>query len=149
VIQGDITYAIDVTEEPNHRIVDLRYRGKPIRDADPFIVVTNNYRASGGGHFPGLDGSNIVLSAPDANRDVLIAWVQEHNHLTRRANAERNWRFAPKTIAGPVVFTSAAGKLDIANAAGIDGVRVVADKGDGFATYAIDFAAKRKAKTRR
>ena len=149
VIQGGLTYAIDVTEAPGRRIVDLRYRGKPVRDADPFIVVTNNYRASGGGHFPGLDGSNIVLSAPDANRDALIAWVQAHKHLTRRGNAERNWRFVPKTMAGPVVFTSARGKLDVARAAGIEGVRVVEEKGDGFATYSIDFAAKQHAKPRR
>jgi len=143
VIQGGITYAIDVTQPEGHRISDLRYHGKPIVGTQPFIVVTNNYRASGGGHFPGLDGSNIVLSAPDANRDVLIDWVREHKHLTRAADGDaRNWRFVAAKIAGPVVFTSASGKLDVARAAGLAGVSLVKDNGDGTSTYAIDLAAK-------
>jgi 2',3'-cyclic-nucleotide 2'-phosphodiesterase/3'-nucleotidase len=41
-----------------------------------FAVVTNNYRASGGGGFPGLDGSNIVLDAPDENREALVQYLQ-------------------------------------------------------------------------
>jgi hypothetical protein len=95
VIQGGLTYAIDVTRPEQDRIRDLRFHGRPVEAAQRFIVVTNNYRASGGGHFPGLDGSNIVLSAPDANRDVLIDWVRQRKHLSRAADgSERNWRFA-------------------------------------------------------
>jgi hypothetical protein len=143
VIQGGITYEIDVTRAEHDRIRDLRYRGKPIDAAQTFIVVTNNYRASGGGRFPGLDGSNIVLSAPDANRDVLIGWVRERKHLTRAADgSERNWRFAPVETRGPVVFASASGKLDVAKSAGLGDVRLVKDNGDGFSTYAVDLAAK-------
>ena len=147
VIQGGLTYTIDITQPEQHRITDLRYRGKPVDATASFIVVTNNYRASGGGRFPGLDGSNIVLSAPDANRDVLIEWVREHKHLTRAADgADRNWRFAPAKTAGPVVFTSASGKIDIAKSAELRDVRFVKDNGDGFSTYAIDLAAKQHGK---
>jgi 2',3'-cyclic-nucleotide 2'-phosphodiesterase/3'-nucleotidase len=143
VIQGGITYEIDVTRAEHDRIRDLRYRGKPVDAAQSFIVVTNNSRASGGGRFPGLDGSNIVLSAPDANRDVLIDWVRERKHLTRAADgSERNWRFAAVKTRGPVVFTSASGKLDVAKTAGLGEVRLVKDNGDGFSTYAVDLAAK-------
>jgi 2',3'-cyclic-nucleotide 2'-phosphodiesterase/3'-nucleotidase len=144
VVQGGIRYAIDITQPAGERIRDLSYQGKPVAPTQPFIVVTNNYRASGGGGFPGLDGKNIVLSAPDANRDALIAWVKEHKHLTRTANgAERNWRFAAAKTAGPVVFTSASGKLDLARAGGINDVRLLKDNGDGTATYAVDLGAKR------
>ena len=143
VIQGDLTYAIDVTRPEGDRIRDLRYRGAPVGSAQSFIVVTNNYRASGGGRFPGLDGSNIVLSAPDANRDVLIDWVRRHRHLTRAADgSDRNWRFVPARTRGPVVFTSAAGKAALADGLG---VRWVRDNGADFATYAIDFAARQDA----
>jgi 2',3'-cyclic-nucleotide 2'-phosphodiesterase/3'-nucleotidase len=147
VIQGGITYAIDVTKAEGERIVDLRYRGKPVDAKQSFIVVTNNYRASGGGRFPGLDGSTIAVSAPDANRDVLIAWVREHKHLSRKTDgSDRNWRFAPVKTKGPVTFTSAAGKTELA--AGL-GVRWIRDNGDGFATYEVDFAAKQHAKHKR
>jgi 2',3'-cyclic-nucleotide 2'-phosphodiesterase / 3'-nucleotidase len=145
VIQGGITYSIDVTQSQGQRIRDLRFGGKPVDAKAPFIVVTNNYRASGGGHFPGMDGSNIVVSAPDANRDVLIQWVREHKHLTRAADgSDRNWRFAPVNTAGPVVITSASGKLDMAKAAGLVNVSLLKDHGDGTATYAVDLAAKQQ-----
>jgi 2',3'-cyclic-nucleotide 2'-phosphodiesterase/3'-nucleotidase len=144
VLQGELRYEIDVTQPEGSRIRGLRHRGKPVDDAQPFLVVTNNYRASGGGHFPGLDGGNIVLSAPDANRDVLIEWVKLRKHLSRTQDgADRSWRFAPVKTAGPVVFTSAAGKLDLAKAAGLKGLRQIQDTGDGKATYAIDLAPPR------
>ncbi len=142
VIQGGLSYVIDVTQAQGERIRELTWRGKPVDPKQAFIVVTNNYRASGGGHFPGLDGSNIVLSAPDANRDVLIEWVRERKHLTRALDgADRNWTFATVKTAGPVVFTSATGKIDVAQAAGIDNVSVVKDNGDGSSSYALDLGA--------
>ena len=141
VIQGELSYAIDVTQAEGHRIADLRYQDKPVRDEQPFIVVTNNYRASGGGKFPGLDGSNIVLSAPDSNRDVLIDFVRAAGDITRaRFGVERSWRFAKAKTSGPVVFTSAAGKLDLAHADGIDGVTLVKEDADGTAQYAVDLS---------
>jgi len=141
VIQGGLTYLIDVSKPLGQRIADLRYHGQPVSDAQPFIVVTNNYRASGGGNFPGLDGSNIVISSPDANRDVLIAYIRASREITRaRYGSERNWRFAPAKTAGPVVFTSAAGKLDLARAAGIDNVTLVKDNADGTAIYSLDLS---------
>ena len=142
MIQGCLTYTIDVTQAQGERIHDLAYRGKPVDAKQAFIVVTNNYRASGGGHFPGLDGSNIVLSAPDANRDVLIQWVRERQHLSRAQDgADRNWHFVPGKIAGPVVFVSATGKLDVAKASGLGNVRLLKDNGDGSSTYQLDLGA--------
>ncbi|HEY6940567.1 bifunctional 2',3'-cyclic-nucleotide 2'-phosphodiesterase/3'-nucleotidase [Dokdonella sp.] len=142
VIQGGLRYAIDVTQAPGERIRELAYQGRPVEPGQAFIVVTNNYRASGGGHFPGLDGSNIIVSAPDANRDVVIAWVRARKHLVRATDgADRPWRFVPVRTAGPVLVTSASGKLAQATAAGIEGVSVFKDNGDGSSTYAVDLAA--------
>ena len=110
-------------------------------DTQQFIVVTNNYRASGGGNFPGLDGSNTVISAPDTNRDVLIAYIRATQEITRaHFGSERSWRFAPVKTAGPVVFTSAAGKLDLARAAGLDNVTLVQENADGTAVYSLDLS---------
>jgi 2',3'-cyclic-nucleotide 2'-phosphodiesterase/3'-nucleotidase len=138
---GGLTYAIDVTKPVGERIADLRYRGKAVVDAQAFVVVTNNYRASGGGGFPGLDGSNVVLFAPDANRDVLIDYVRNAHEITRaQFPGMRNWRFARVKTAGPVIFTSAAGKLGLARDDGMSDVSLVKDNGDGTAVYAIDLS---------
>ena len=145
MIQGGIRYVIDVSRAEGERITRIDYDGKPVQPGQSFIVVTNNYRASGGGNFPGIDGDNIVIDAPDANRDVLIEWVRQRRHLTLAANgSERPWTFAPLRTRGDVVFTSAAGKLAHARRAGLAGIRELREAGDGKAIYAIDLAAPQR-----
>ncbi len=141
VVQGGLSYTIDVTKPQGERIGNLCYADHAVRGDDPFIVVTNNYRANGGGRFPGLDGKNIVLSAPDTNRDVLIAFIRAARNVNRaRFGNDRNWHFAKVKTTGPVIFTSAAGKLDLAHADGLDNVTLWKDNGDGTAVYAVDLS---------
>ncbi len=144
VTSPELSYEIDVTQPPGQRIRKLQLRGEPLREGQEFLVATNNYRASGGGNFPGLDGSRTVLASPDASRDVLIAYVKAAKRLTREANgAARSWRFAKVATKGPVVFHSAPGKLELARAARLDSVsQVAADdgQGKGFALYAVDLS---------
>jgi 2',3'-cyclic-nucleotide 2'-phosphodiesterase/3'-nucleotidase len=144
ITDADVRYEIDVTQPPGHRIRHLTWQGKPVADTQAFLVATNNYRASGGGGFPGLDGSKTVLASPDTNRDVLIAYIRAHRRLTRATDgAARSWRFAAVRTAAPVVFHAPQGQLTLARAAGIDAVsQLRADDGGGkgFALYAIDLA---------
>lgn len=139
-IQGGIHYVIDVSRPVGQRITKLTYKGKPIAPTDPFIIVTNNYRASGGGHFPGLDGSNIVLAAPDGTREILAKWLERHQQIGTKDLEPTSWTFAPLKTRGPVVFTAASGKQDVARDAGLDNIRQLKDHGDGTATYAIDLS---------
>ncbi len=141
VIQGGLSYAIDVTRPYGERIVDLRHAGQPVDAGQTFIVATNNYRANGGGHFPGIDGSNMVLASADDNREVLIDWVRRHPHLTRAQDgSDRSWRFVPVATKGPVTFHCIAAKLDLAHDAGIDFVQLMRDNGDGIPTCHLDLA---------
>lgn len=115
VIDG-VSYRIDVTRPPryspdgtlinadSHRIQDLRHAGEPIDPAQQFIVATNNYRADGGGGFPGLDGSNIIISAPDTNRDILADYIFDLKTLD--PSADGNWSFAPINDEVVVTFSS-------------------------------------------
>ncbi|MGB3268400.1 MAG: bifunctional 2',3'-cyclic-nucleotide 2'-phosphodiesterase/3'-nucleotidase [Rhodanobacter sp.] len=139
-IQGGIHYVIDVSRPAGERITTLTFQGEPVSSTQPFIVVTNNYRASGGGHFPGLDGSNIVLAAPDGTREILARWIERKQHLGAADLEATSWRFAPLKTRGPVTFTGAANKLDVAKAAGLGNIRQLKDNGDGTAVYAIDLS---------
>jgi 2',3'-cyclic-nucleotide 2'-phosphodiesterase/3'-nucleotidase len=119
----DVSYEIDVTQPVGSRIAKLAWRGAPVRDNQEFIVATNNYRASGGGGFPGLDGTNTVIAAPDTNRDALIAYIRERKQLTRAGAAgHRSWRFAQAKVAGPVLLLAADGTFELARVAGIGNV---------------------------
>jgi 2',3'-cyclic-nucleotide 2'-phosphodiesterase/3'-nucleotidase len=139
-----VSYDIDVTRAPGSRIRHLRYMGAPVTAGQVFLVATNNYRASGGGGFPGLDGSKTVLASTDTNRDVLIAYIGTERILRRdRHAAERSWRFSKVKTAGPVVFHSAPDKLMLAREAGLANVTLLrADDGagKGLALYQLDLA---------
>lgn len=139
-IQGGIDYVIDVSKPAGSRITELRFDGRPVDPAQPFIVVTNNYRASGGGSFPGLDGSNTVLMAPDGNREILVDWLRRHPELHRDNLPARSWRFAPLATRAPVTLESASGKLDVAREAGLGNIRLLSELGDGTSLYAVDLA---------
>ncbi len=104
VIDG-VEYAIDVTQPARYdesgaliapdarRIRDLTFNGAPVDPNQSFLVVTNNYRASGGGGFPGCDGTSVVIEAPDANRDVLLKYVESKTEIAPKPSGA--WRFAP------------------------------------------------------
>jgi 2',3'-cyclic-nucleotide 2'-phosphodiesterase / 3'-nucleotidase len=145
VTSPELSYEIDLTQPPGQRIRNLLLHGAPLPAGQEFLVATNNYRASGGGNFPGLEGgAKTVFTAPDASRDVLIAYIKEAKRLSRDANgAQRSWRFAKVATRGPVVFHSAPDKLELARAARLDNVtQLAADdgQGKGYALYAVDLA---------
>ena len=76
-----------------------------------FLVVTNYYRASGGGDFPGCDGTTIVYEAPDSNRDVLVRYIHETGHLDPRS--DDNWRFAPWPDTAIVTFLTSPAAANV------------------------------------
>ncbi|GGR69820.1 2',3'-cyclic-nucleotide 2'-phosphodiesterase [Deinococcus seoulensis] len=141
VIDG-VTYEIDVTQ-PNrynskgevanadaHRIKNLTYMGKPIDPNQQFVIATNNYRASGGGSFPGLTGKNIILAAPDETRQALIGYFNQQK--TINPTADGNWKLTP--IPGAtLLYTSSPNAQKYLPA----GATLTKTREDGFAEYTI------------
>ena len=86
-IMAGVTYEIQPQHPPrfdaqgnliaghHHRVYNLRYQGELVSNDDEFLVVTNNYRASGGGNFPHLDGSNLVYSGEHEIRQLLLDYM--------------------------------------------------------------------------
>jgi 2',3'-cyclic-nucleotide 2'-phosphodiesterase/3'-nucleotidase len=145
VIAG-LTYAIDLSQPARHdfnggvvnpaarRIVDLRYEGEPIDLAREFVVVTNNYRADGGGNFPGLGGASIILRAPDLNRDAVLRLVASRMRL--EAPTQSPWRFAQLGARATVWFDS--GLSARAHVADVPGLRIAGDGVPGYARFEMD-----------
>ncbi|MGD8385459.1 MAG: 5'-nucleotidase C-terminal domain-containing protein, partial [Lysobacterales bacterium] len=141
VIDG-VTYEIDVTRpawqpaaggpKPGEgRIRNLQYGGKPIDPAQKFLVVTNSYRAGGGGHFPALDGSSAVIDAPDKNRDVIAAYFLSKPALD--PSPDGNWKLAATTGRALVYFRSAPKARVLASGK----LRFVKIMDDGFAQFSL------------
>jgi 2',3'-cyclic-nucleotide 2'-phosphodiesterase/3'-nucleotidase len=140
----DIHYEIDVSQPIGNRIRQLSFKGKPVDASMRFIVATNNYRASGGGGFPGLDGSNTVMASTENNRDVVVDFVKRSKRLTLQTHGSaRSWNFTSIKTNGLVVFHAPPGKGDIATAAGLNPVEEIqADDGSGrgMALYQVQLA---------
>ena len=144
VIDG-VTYRIDVTQPARYtpqgrladtsarRIVDLRFQGQPVTDAMEFIVATNNYRASGGGNFPGMDASNVVFETTETNQEIIKDWLIAQG--TVDATVTQIWSFAPIVQPVEVVFESSPEARSLVGAG--TRIRHVGEAQNGFALYSV------------
>ncbi|RBW62822.1 bifunctional 2',3'-cyclic-nucleotide 2'-phosphodiesterase/3'-nucleotidase [Ruegeria sp. A3M17] len=145
-VMDGVTYQIDLSqpsrfgpkgEEVNPdaaRIVNLSFNGTPVTDDMEFIIATNNYRASGGGSFPGALGDTIVFEAPDTNRDVIVRYIVEQGTIDPKADA--NWSFAPLADTTVLFETGPKARDYMSDVKGV----VIEDAGeatDGFAAFRI------------
>lgn len=143
-ILDGVTYEIDVTQparynskgevvnEGARRVKNLQYQGKPIDPAQQFVIATNNYRASGGGSFPGLTGKNIILQAPDETREALVKYFTEQK--TVNPTADNNWKLTPIPGATLLYVSSPNAAKNLPA-----GATLLRTREDGFAEYAIKF----------
>jgi len=145
VIDG-VTYQIDLSQPSKYgpkgelenpdasRIVDLAYNGAPVTDDMTFIIATNNYRASGGGSFPGADGSTIIFEAPDTNRDVIVRYIVEQG--TIQPSADANWKFKAMNGTTAVFETGPKASEYIGDVKGAV-IEPAGEGADGFALYRL------------
>jgi len=124
----------DVINEGTKRIVNLTFNGAPITDEMKFVVATNNYRAGGGGHFPGTGGETTIFEGPDTNRDVIVRYIVEQG--TINPTADGNWSFKP--LDGTTVLFDTGPKATdyIDDLEGIS-MEEAGDGPDGFARFRI------------
>ena len=100
-----LTYTFDLSRDKN-RVIDLRHKGRPVRDDDTFIVATNSYRANGGGNFFAATPDDIAYVSFDSTRDILIETLRDATTLN--LVPRKPWGFAPMTDTAAQFTSSAA-----------------------------------------
>jgi len=145
-VMDGVTYQIDLSqpsrfgpkgEEINPdaaRIVNLSFNGAPVTDDMEFIIATNNYRASGGGSFPGALGDTVVFEAPDTNRDVIVRYIVEQGTIDPKADA--NWSFAPLENTTVLFETGPKAREYMNDVKGVS-IEDAGEGADGFAAFRI------------
>ncbi|MCM2293677.1 bifunctional 2',3'-cyclic-nucleotide 2'-phosphodiesterase/3'-nucleotidase [Allorhizobium sp. BGMRC 0089] len=145
VIDG-VTYEIDLSQPARYdedgklihadasRIKNLSYQGKPIDLKQQFVVVTNNYRAGGGGNFPGINASKVIFVGPDTNRDVIVRYIVSEG--TINPSADGNWHFAPMPGTTAVFETGPKGRAFAGKVVGAK-IEDAGDGANGFAKYRL------------
>lgn len=145
VIDG-VTYQIDLSQprkydndgkavnESSNRIQNLQFEGKPIDPQQKFVVVTNNYRAGGGGHFPDIAADKVVFQAPDTNRDVIVRFI--HDQGTINPSADGNWTFKALPGTTAVFESGPKAKQFMADVKGAK-IEEAGDAAEGFAKFRL------------
>ncbi|WP_392566229.1 bifunctional 2',3'-cyclic-nucleotide 2'-phosphodiesterase/3'-nucleotidase [Utexia brackfieldae] len=117
IIEGGITYEIDVTKPPRYnsdcqlindktqRIEQLTYQGKPLDEDQKFIMAMNNYRAFTG-IFPGSGEQHVVINSPDPVKEILARYIAKQTADNGAISVPLNHHWQISEIHSPL-------KLDI------------------------------------
>ena len=143
VIDG-LTYKFDLTQPNKYdregklvnpdasRVRDLAYQGKPIDLNQTFLVVTNNYRATG--NFPGVKDAAEKRLLNLENRQAIIDYIVSEK--TINPTADGNWSFVPNITNADIRFASSDNAR--AHLAGQDAISYVGPSTQaGFAEYRL------------
>ena len=147
MVQG-VTYAIDLTQPPRfdatgallnpaaRRIRGLSCQGKPVDPAAEFVMATNDYRAHGGGDFPGADGTTVIYQSTQTNRDAVLSFIRSHG--TDIAGSQPAWHFAPIAHTSALFETGPGAALQPPGLA-LPHIEPAGPGSDGFITYRLHF----------
>lgn len=108
-----------------------RISGLSLAEDAQFVVATNNYRADGGGGFPGAGGDTVILEGTETVREVLLSHVAKLGDVGTVGLAGWSFKAMPDTS---VVFDTGPGALKYA---GSSDVELVGDGPDGFLRYRL------------
>jgi len=89
-----VTYRIDPNQPEGSKVRDLRYQGQPIDPEASFVVVTNNYRATGGGGYPHLRDAEVVWTSPVEVKQQIETYLGAHQPWTPLVDG--NWSIGPE-----------------------------------------------------
>ena len=81
-----IEYTLDFTKPFGERVTRLDYHGAPVKDTDELEVVTNQYRAVGGGNYAMFKPEKIVREVQIDMTELIADYMKKHPVLEATTN---------------------------------------------------------------
>jgi len=134
VIEG-IEYVYDITKPVGQRLVSAVFEGNPLDASMEFLVVTNNYRGSGGGNFPHV-ADNVILATTEINREAIIKYIQYIGEVDPAPT--NNWKILPIETAGPLLYRSSPEGQGYVERNAIRGIDFLEVDEAGWGVYKVD-----------
>ncbi|HSH36585.1 5'-nucleotidase C-terminal domain-containing protein [Schnuerera sp.] len=114
MFQG-VDYKIDISKPAGERIVDLKFKGKPVKDDDTFKLTINNYRLSGLQSMGIISGEAYFNSDPISLRSYIAQHISELG--TIEPKVDNNWEIIGADLEHPlrdyVIQQVNEGKIEI------------------------------------
>jgi 2',3'-cyclic-nucleotide 2'-phosphodiesterase/3'-nucleotidase len=115
------------------RVRDLCFAdGSRVAPDQRLLIITNSYRAGGGGHFDMAAQADTVLQDPTALREIVSRHINHQSPLT--VQAEPVWRFHP--IGATVLADTGPAALAKTGVVTACGLKYRGETPDGFARFA-------------
>lgn len=88
-----VEYEIDLTKPEGQRIVNLRWKGKPLDPKQKLRIALNSYRAAGSAGYSMFRGAKILWRSRADIRDLIVEYYTMRRKLPARPDG--NWRIVP------------------------------------------------------
>jgi 2',3'-cyclic-nucleotide 2'-phosphodiesterase/3'-nucleotidase len=88
-----VEYEIDLTQPVGQRVKKLRFRGAPLRDAQPLRIAVNNYRSAGSSGYTMFRDAPVVWRSGREIRDLMVEYFAGKKRLPEKPDG--NWRIVP------------------------------------------------------
>lgn len=111
-----LTYEIDPRQLPlfdaagrrvagrQGRILNIRWRGKPLKADQEFLVATTDHRAGGGGLYKTFGDDDIIIQGHAPLQDAVVAYFQSPD--CSEVRSARPWRFVKDMRCSATLQTS-------------------------------------------
>jgi 2',3'-cyclic-nucleotide 2'-phosphodiesterase/3'-nucleotidase len=92
-IAEGVTYDLDISRPVGSRVLNLSFKGRPVRPEQKFRLATNNYRVNGGGGYTMYKGAPVLYRSGEEIRELIIDWVERRKQIP--SEPSMNWRLLP------------------------------------------------------
>ncbi|MEM8956895.1 MAG: 5'-nucleotidase C-terminal domain-containing protein [Pseudomonadota bacterium] len=137
-----VHYRIDLTVAPRpsgrdgrSRISEIRHHGRPITDGSRFLLVTNEYRANGGGGFPGCTPQAVVAEPRITAQEALEGFLADRGPY-RMNGSGSVFEFDPVEGASAIVVTGPGAARHL-GADGVPYLEPLGQNAEGFDRYRL------------
>jgi len=88
-----VTYEIDLRKPAGQRIVNLKFKGAPLKDSQPLTIALNNYRAAGSAGYDMFKSAKVLWQSNDAIRDLIVEYYTKKKSFPTQPSG--NWKLLP------------------------------------------------------
>lgn len=114
MFQG-VDYKVDISKPAGERIVDLKFKGEPLKDTDKLKLAINNYRYGGLKSMGIISGEPYFESDPKSLRSYIADFIREKG--TIEPEVDNNWEVTGADLNHPlkdyIISEVKAGNIEI------------------------------------